>query len=168
MTAQLIEIQTPPQTTWLDAPADLRKVDTATDLSCPEFGHGAVSDWMRPLAGTCTEDTPLREAVELMVSSDVDHLVIVDNAGMLAGLISYRSLVALVARGAYVGPNTAGALLNRAPVTTAPSTPFADALRLLDPPDVTCVVVVEDGRPLGVISEAHLAHPTLELVASSL
>jgi predicted transcriptional regulator len=158
MTAQLLEFSTPAKRDWHDAP------NGATS----EFGRGAVSMWMRPLAGRCTKDTPLRDAVELMVSSDVDHLVVTDEDGHLAGLVSYRSLVALIARGTYRGPAHVGGLVEGEPMTTSPEVPFATALKLLDPPDVTCVVIVENRRPLGVISEAHLARPTLDLVAASL
>ncbi len=154
MTIQPITLSNPDVSRWPDAPS--------------EFGHGAVSTWMRALVGSITEDTPLREAVELMNSANVDHLVVVDDEGRLAGLMGYRDLVGLVANGAYEGPAWVGEILNRAPVTTAPDTAFAAALRLLDPPEVTCVVIVQHGRPVGVISDTHLAAPSLELVAASL
>ncbi len=132
------------------------------------FGQGPVSAWMRPIVGPCQADTPLSTAIGLMISANVDHLVIVDEAGLLVGEIGYRALVELVARGSYEGPHTVGALTDNAPTITAPDTPFSEALKTLDPPDVTCVVVVDEGKPVGVVSEAHLAHPTLALVAASL
>jgi len=170
MTAQLLDLARPVRADWHDAPSTLHDKGRRPEPAAParQFGHGAVSAWMRPLAGACTESTPLRDAVDLMVASDVDNLVVVDEGGLLIGLIGYRSLIELVARGTYAGPTTVGTLLDRRPLTISPDTLFSAALRLLDPPDVTCVVVVERGRPLGVISEAHLARPTLDLVAASL
>ena len=142
------------QTLWPDAPR--------------EFGRGAVTQWMRPLKESIQPDTPLSEAIRQMISSDVDHLIVTDDQGLLAGIIGYRTLVTLVANGRYEGPATVRELVNKAPVTVSSEAPFHAALRLLDPPEVTCVVIVEAGRPLGVVSERHLALPSLDMVAASL
>lgn len=139
---------------WPDAPRD--------------FGHGDVSDWMGPIGETVAPSTPLDEAIRVMLASDDDHLIVIDAEGGLAGIVGYRALVGLIADGTYGGPDTIESLINGAPATVSQATPFAATLRLLDPPEVTCVVVVHEGRPVGLVSEAHLVPPTLALVASSL
>ena len=103
-----------------------------------------------------------------MLASDRDHLVVADDEGLLVGIVDDRAVIGLIADGAYQGPDTIESLVNMAPTTVAQTVPFAAALRLLDPPEVTCIVVVHEGRPVGLISETHLATPTLALVAASL
>ena len=154
MTAQPLNLSQPTTPQWPDAPRD--------------FGHGAVTDWMGPIGMTVSSQTPLSEAIRLLLSSDRDHLVVTDHEGCLSGIVGYRALVGLIADGAYKGPATLETLVNTTPTTVTHQAPFAAALRLLDPPDVTCIVVVQGERPVGLISETHLATPTLALVASSL
>ncbi|MGB0592186.1 MAG: CBS domain-containing protein [Myxococcota bacterium] len=154
MTAQPINFSKPTPTHWPDAPRD--------------FGHGATQDWMGPIGTTVTQCTPLNDAIRLMLSSDRDHLIVTNEDGLLVGVVADRAVIGLIADGAYQGPDTIESLVNTAPTTVDRSTPFAAALRLLDPPEVTCVVVVHGGRPVGLISETHLASPTLALVAASL
>ena len=154
MTAQRLNFSKPSSTNWPDAPR--------------EFGQGPVQEWMGSVGTTVTRHTPLNEAIRLMLASKCDHLVVVDNDGKLAGLVGYRALIGLVADGAYQGPDTIESLVHTEPSTVSTATPFAAALRLLDPPEVTCIVVVDEGRPVGIVSETHLATPTLALVAASL
>ena len=154
MTAQHMKPLQPATTPWPDAPSD--------------FGQGPVTMWMAPIGNTLQPNTPLQDAIQLMLASHGDHLVVCDAEGELFGLVCYRTLIGLVANGAYPGPKTIESLIDRNPVRVARSSSFVMALRRLDPPEVTCVVVVEKGRPVGLISETHLAHPTLALVESSL
>ena len=154
MTAQQLNFSTPTSHALPDAPSD--------------FGHGSVTAWMAPLDTCVSPETPLSEAIRVMLSSDCDHLVVTDAQGELSGLICYRALLALVADGTYGGPDTIESLIDTTPTKVRASSNFTDALKKLDPPDVTCVIVVQGRRPVGIISESHLARPTLALVASSL
>ena len=154
MSVQLQPSASPSQNPWPDAPR--------------EFGRGDVTRWMRPVEECIKADTSLSEAIHQMVSSEVDHLIVTDDKGNLVGIVGYRALIELVANGRYEGPATVNELIEAYPATVDSDAPFHAALRLLDPPDVTCVVVVERGRPIGVVSERHLAMPSLAIVASSL
>ncbi|MDF3299082.1 CBS domain-containing protein [Streptomyces tropicalis] len=49
-----------------------------------------------------------------------------------------------------------GDLMTPAAVSVQPGTPLKEIVRLLDEYDITAVPVVEDGRPVGVVSEADL------------
>ncbi|MEU6657692.1 CBS domain-containing protein [Streptomyces sp. NPDC046821] len=54
---------------------------------------------------------------------------------------------------------TVGELMAATPVSVRAGTPFKEIARLLDEFDITAVPVVdEDGRPVGVVSEADLLH----------
>ena len=44
-------------------------------------------------------------------------------------------------------------LVSRPPVTAAPTTPVRDVVRILDERAVGCVVIVEQGQPVGIFSE---------------
>ncbi len=154
MSAQQLKLATTPSPSWQDAPRDL--------------GQGSVTDWMAPIGTTLKVDTPLPTAIRLMLTSESDHLVVTDDAGQLVGLVGYRSLIALVADGSYTGPDTVASLVTQCPPTTSHTSCFADALRALSQPEVTCVVVTEGRRPVGLICERRAAHPTLELVAARL
>ena len=154
MSVHPLELATPDLSPLPDAPSGLAK--------------GRATSWMAPVGDTLSADTPLPEAIRLMLASECDHLVVVDERGELIGLVGYRALIALVADGSYKGPDTVATLVSKQPPSVQATQSFAEALRKLNEPAVTCVVVLEGRRPVGLICERQAAHPTLELIASSL
>ena len=104
----------------------------------------------------------VREAARLMKERRVGAVMIVED-GKLAGIFTERDvLFRVVAEDRDARTTCLADVMTRNPRTVHPDKPFADALHLMYEGGFRHVPVVEDGRPVGVISARDALGPELE------
>ena len=92
------------------------------------------------------------EAARLMKQSKFGAVMVVEN-GKLAGIFTERdALFRVVAEGLNAQVIRLGDVMTRDPQTIPPDKPFVDALHLMHVSGFRHVPVVEDGRPIGMVS----------------
>jgi CBS domain-containing protein len=127
-------------------------------------GDVVVGDVMTPAPIVVTEDTPLRECVRTLSSGGVSGLPVLDDDGVLVGILSEADLLPRLApdRGG-IGrraneearrrdARTAGAACSRPPRCTAVDTPVVAAARELLDHDVARLVVLDGGQVAGIVT----------------
>lgn len=128
----------------------------------PAFEKATAADVMRAGVMTCWPDVPAVEIARMMASHHI-HAVVVEGVhrdavhgeNLVWGVVSDLDL----ARAAYtdIATLTAGELAATEPVTIELATPLAAAAQLMDEHATAHVIVVEDGRPIGMVSTLDLA-----------
>ena len=104
----------------------------------------------------------VQEAARLMKERRVGALVIVED-GKLAGIFTERDvLFRVVAEDRDARATRLVDVMTRNPLTIHPDKPFPDALHIMYEGGFRHVPVVEDGRPVGVISARDALGPELE------
>ena len=104
----------------------------------------------------------VREAARLMKERHVGAVMIVED-GKLAGIFTERDvLFRVVAEDRDARTTSLADVMTRNPRTVHPDKPFPDALHLMYEGGFRHVPVVEDGRPVGVISARDALGPELE------
>jgi CBS domain-containing protein len=104
----------------------------------------------------------VREAARLMKDRHVGAVTIVED-GKLAGILTERDvLFRVVAEDRDARTTCLADVMTRNPLTIHPDKPFPDALHLMYEGGFRHVPVVEDGRPVGVISARDALGPELE------
>jgi len=104
----------------------------------------------------------VREAAHLMKERHVGAVMIVEG-GKLAGIFTERDvLFRVVAEDRDARTTCLADVMTRNPQTVHPDKPFPDALHLMYEGGFRHVPVVEDGRPVGVISARDALGPELE------
>ena len=92
------------------------------------------------------------EAARLMKQSKFGAVMVVEN-GKLVGIFTERdALFRVVAEGLNAQVIRLGDVMTRDPQTIRPDKPFVDALHLMHVSGFRHVPVVEDGRPIGMVS----------------
>lgn len=91
-----------------------------------------------------------REVAELLLRPHVESALVADE-GRLVGCVTRESIVAAVARGDDLTSRTAADLAEGDVTTIGPESPLDEALHLMVERDLDRVVVVEDGRLLGIL-----------------
>ncbi|MFE7119131.1 CBS domain-containing protein [Streptomyces sp. NPDC057654] len=116
-----------------------------------------VKDVMTPAIASVSPDASLVEAAQLMRSQDIGDVLIAED-GRLLGVLTDRD-IALRAVADGVDPLTVSchSVCTREPVTVGPEEEVRAAVRLMREHSVRRLPVVEDGRPLGVISIGDLS-----------
>ncbi len=99
-----------------------------------------------PLIGA---ETVMSQALMTMSAKRLGCVGIVDEAGLLAGIITDGDLRRNMSSDLMDRP--AGALMTRNPKTVAPDVLAAEAVRVMNDSAITCLFVVEDGRPVGAV-----------------
>ena len=128
----------------------------------PSFERATVVDVMRPGVMSCAPDAPLVTVAQTMATHHV-HSVVVggmtrDDAGgehLVWGLVSDMDIVRAAESG--VEGRTAAEAARTEVVTVDPSTPLAEAARLMDQHGTAHLVVVSGAHPTGVVSSLDIA-----------
>jgi CBS domain-containing protein len=112
---------------------------------------------------TAPGSTTVIAAARLMKENQVGAVIVVEQDGKLAGVFTERdALFRVIAEGRDVQTTLVADVMTRNPQTIHPDKPFADALHVMYEGGFRHVPVVEDGRPVGMISARDALGPELE------
>lgn len=128
----------------------------------PAFERASVADVMRPGVMSCAPDAPLESVAQTMATHHVHSVVVAgiatDESGddhFIWGLVSDMDMVRAAQAG--IAGHTAADAARTEVVTVEPSTPLAEAARLMDKHDTAHLVVTSGGQPTGVVSSLDVA-----------
>jgi CBS domain-containing protein len=114
---------------------------------------------MTPEPATLIESESVLQAAQLMREQDIgDVIVLDDTSGRIRGIVTDRDLVVRVlADESDPGRTTVGAVCSEQLTTVAPTDTVDKAARLMREKAVRRLPVVEEERPVGVVSIGDLA-----------
>ena len=117
---------------------------------------------------TASADMTVAAASRLMKHKRVGAILVVEN-GRLAGIFTERdALFRVIAEGLAPETTKLAEVMTHDPRTIAPDRPFGHALHLMYEGEFRHVPVVENGRPLGVVSARDALGPDLAQFVSDL
>ena len=121
-----------------------------------ENGSMRVEEAMSTDLVTIHPDEPVEMAANLMDWNRVGHVPVEDDGGAVVGLVSSLAVLRYFNRaaGADDGPVAVASVMDRAPLTASPETPVLEAARLMVEGKNDCVVVTEQGRLVGIVTES--------------
>ena len=128
-----------------------------------------VRDVMTDRPRTTPPDTPLRDAACEIARAGISALPVVDEGGLLVGMLSERELIRHLLsaylqggpapRPAGAGPNTRRAVrdvMTRQVLCVSPEQPLAEVASLLVNKDIDAVPVVREGRVVGFLTRGDI------------
>jgi len=126
-----------------------------------EGGGGRVSylrveQFMTTSLFTVHEDELVDMVAFLMDRKQIRHVLVEDDAHKLVGIVSYRSVLRLMAEGFDSAAQAAPAvksIMERDPISVEPGTRTLDAIDMMRTHRVSCLPVVSDGKLVGIVSE---------------
>jgi CBS domain-containing protein len=120
-----------------------------------EWRHNFVSieQLMTTDLVTVAEDDPVELAANLMDWHRIRQLLVEDDEHRLIGLVSYRAILRLLARGAINGEVVVGDVMKRDPVSVPPDMAPLQALQLMRSFGVGALPVVVDQQLVGIVTE---------------
>ena len=106
---------------------------------------------------TVESGATVAEAAREMRDGDVGSVVVVEN-GTVAGIVTDRDIaVRVVAEGLDPDATRVGDAATMRPVTLTVDQTVEDAIRLVREQNVRRIIVLQDGRPAGIVSLGDLA-----------
>ena len=124
----------------------------------------------RPVRSIIEDQKPVTASAEITVASAArlmrEHRIgalLVIQEGRLAGIFTERdALFRVIAEGRDPAKTRVGEVMTANPRTIAPDRPFGHALHMMHEGGFRHVPVVDDGRPLGVVSSRDALGPDLQ------
>jgi CBS domain-containing protein len=131
-----------------------------------------VEQFMTTDLFTVHADDPIELVANLMQWQKIRHVPVEDSQHRLVGLISYRTLLKLMAAGRMNATGDSGIavsdVMTKNPVTATPEMETLEATRLMKQHNVGCLPVVKDGRLVGIITERDFMTIARELMEQQL
>ncbi len=111
---------------------------------------------------TASLETTVRQAAKLMAGKNVGAILVVENE-QLVGIFSERDVVfRVVAKGLDPKTTTLSQVMTTDPKTLEPGRSYGHALLLMQENGFRHVPVVENGKPIGIVSSRNAMDPDLE------
>ena len=121
-----------------------------------DAGHGPetpVTVVMSQPVRTAPATQDWRQAHHDMAIHKLRHLAVVDAAGRVVGMVSESDFRRHLSQDLIARFNDLSSVMTVEALRFPPDTRLADALRLMRRNRLTCAVVVEENRPLGIVTE---------------
>lgn len=115
-----------------------------------------VEHYMTTDMFTVHEDESIELVANLMTWENIRHVPVEDDDHLLVGLISYRALLRVMARGIDGHgelPACASEIMTRDPITCDPDTSTLAAIRLMREHNIGSLPVVRDGQLVGIVTQ---------------
>jgi CBS domain-containing protein len=117
-----------------------------------------VSEVMTPLPSTVRVSETIAEAADKMRQIDVGSMVVVDDTGRVTGILTDRDIaIRVVAQGLDPQTTTVGEVASHDLTTLAPSDSVEEAVRVMRDKAIRRLPVVEEDRPVGIVTIGDLA-----------
>ena len=113
----------------------------------------AVSELMTRSLVTADCAMDYRDAYHLFVLHRIRHLVVVDENGRVAGVVTETDFRRHGSIEEFIGLNTVAAIMNTDVLTIAPQVSVASAAALMHGRRSSCAVVTEYSKPIGIVTE---------------
>ncbi len=130
-----------------------------------------VEQYMSTDLYTVREDEPLDLVAGLMEWEHIRHVPVEDQKHRLVGLVSYRTLLRLLARGEMSGDarqRAVSEVMRRDLVTVDPEASTLEAIDKMRKHRIGCLPVVKDGRLVGIVTERDFMNVSAELLEQKL
>ena len=121
-----------------------------------KYNYLRVEQYMTTSLTTVNQDELVELVAYLMDLRQVRHVLIEDKDHRLVGIVSYRSVLRLMAEGrtqVEAESTPVSAVMERDPVTVAPETPTLEAIRKMRAHSLSALPVVKAGQLVGLVSE---------------
>ena len=111
---------------------------------------------------TAPPGTTVSQAARLMAAKNTGAVLVVDEGG-LVGIFTERDVVfRVIAQGLDPAATGIETVMTRSPLALAPDRTYGHALLLMQEHGFRHVPVVENGRPIGIVSSRKAMDPELE------
>jgi CBS domain-containing protein len=146
---------------------DPARVDEAGDSS-EHFAR--VEEFMLTDLITVNEDELVDRVAFLMDQQQLRHVLIEDPEHNLVGIVSYRSLVRLLANGGLPSDEALAvkSIMSVDSVTVVPETPTMDAIELMREHRVSALPVLRGGKLIGLVTEQSFMRVAKDLLEARL
>jgi PAS domain S-box-containing protein len=117
---------------------------------------------MREKLVTALPETNYREAFQQMMLAGTRHLVVVDPQNRVLGMVTEGNFLHSLGLEYFVDLTTIKEVLSRKLITLKPRDSVHAALKIMHQHSISCVLIQEEQRPVGILTERDVIRLTIE------
>ena len=119
-----------------------------------------VRDFMTKDPLSITPDTEIMRAVHMLVSKDISGLPVVDDQGMLVGILTERDCIEVALQAGYFDElgGRVEQYMTTSVETVEPDSPLMDLAELFARSPFRRCPVIQEGKLVGLICRRHILH----------
>lgn len=106
---------------------------------------------------TAPSDISFYEASDTLSKNKIRHLVVIDPAGGLAGIITQSDIIAQYGQDFFMGVKSVNHVMSRQILTIDQSANVHEVVDQMAHFSAGCAIAVEDGHPIGILTERDMA-----------
>ncbi|MDX1566334.1 MAG: CBS domain-containing protein [Longimicrobiales bacterium] len=127
-----------------------------------------VEQYMTTSLFTVNQEELVDLVAFLMEREEIRHVLVEDDEHHLVGIVSYRSLLRLLAEGRETADVAVGTIMEDDPISVSPETPTLEAIEIMRDEGVSCLPVVKAGKLVGLVTERDFMPIAYQLLADKL
>ena len=109
-----------------------------------------------------SEETEIPEAANLMVINGLRRLVVVDEERRVIGIVTQTDIVKNLSMDSFVTYKNAEQIMNRKLISVGESDLLSKAVSLMAANRISCILVITDNKPVGIITEHDITRSLAE------
>ncbi|MCU7875258.1 MAG: CBS domain-containing protein [Candidatus Thiodiazotropha sp. (ex Lucinoma borealis)] len=117
-----------------------------------------MGEVMSSMPLTAGEEVDFLDAYRMMTEKSYRHLLVIDKAGCLVGLVSEADFLHHMGMEYLVELKTVDSTMSRQVVTMEPSAPLVKAVSLMAQHHISCMVICKEQYPIGILTERDIVH----------
>lgn len=122
-----------------------------------ESFEGPVGEVMSRPVLTVAAGVSIFEGYEILLANGIRHHVVVDADGGVLGVVTLSDMIRHLGLEYFVEFRKIEQIMSRSVVTLTPSVPVREVVAEMGRRGISCVVLAEDGVPVGIITERDVA-----------
>ncbi|MEW6585593.1 MAG: CBS domain-containing protein, partial [Nitrospirota bacterium] len=113
-----------------------------------------------------SEEAEIPEAANLMVINGLRRLVVVDDAHHVIGIVTQTDIIKNLSIDSFVSYKKVEQIMNCKIISVAQTDSLAKVVSLMSENRISCVLVLDNGRPTGVITERDITRAVARNISS--
>lgn len=127
-----------------------------------QFVRNKISQVMRPNVITININAFIFEAFDLVLSNNIRHLVVVDDQEQPVGIVTLADLIDHLGYNYFIKVHAVSEIMSAPPITITPDITVFTAVTAMAKACVSFLVVVNMGKPIGVLTEQDVARLVMQ------
>jgi diguanylate cyclase (GGDEF)-like protein/PAS domain S-box-containing protein len=127
-----------------------------------EFDRVRLQSVMNRPVIAISEDTEIPEAANLMVINGLRRLVVVDGEHNIIGIVTQTDIIKNLSIDSFISFRKAEQIMRRKVISIRKKASLMRAIELMAKNHISCVLVMEDNRPVGIITERDITKAVAE------
>lgn len=111
---------------------------------------------------TAEESIDIREAYDIIATNEIRHLAIVDSQGAVAGVVTQTDIINGLGAEYFVELKKISKIMNKNVLSVSAEYSVLDAVHKMAEVSISCIILEEDRRPAGILTERDLARLLFE------